>query len=122
MRTCSNWHNMVRRRCAFHENATSMLMVFSMSICNVKAVPNKNAGFIVLLTSIFTLFFLGEKRNLSSFTRLIDSNNGFSISFFFLLNLSLLWIGAQFPQFKFLSHARILTLDFYGVLVFILLA
>jgi ubiquinol-cytochrome c reductase cytochrome b subunit len=88
----------------------------------LKAVPNKNAGFIVLLTSIFTLFFLGEKRNLSSFTRLIDSNNGFSISFFFLLNLSLLWIGAQFPQFKFLSHARILTLDFYGVLVFILLA
>merc|ERR1712232_1262933 len=87
----------------------------------LKAVPNKNAGFIVLLTSIFTLFFLGEKRNLSSFTRLIDSNNGFSISFFFLLNLSLLWIGAQFPQFKFLSHARILTLDFYGVLVFILL-
>merc|ERR1711862_620594 len=86
----------------------------------LKAVPNKNAGFIVLLTSIFTLFFLGEKRNLSSFTRLIDSNNGFSISFFFLLNLSLLWIGAQFPQFKFLSHARILTLDFYGVLVFIL--
>merc|ERR1712196_239625 len=72
----------------------------------LKAVPNENAGFIVLLTSIFTLFFLGEKRNLSSFTRLIDSNNGFSISFFFLLNLSLLWIGAQFPQFKFLSHAR----------------
>merc|ERR1712078_358376 len=57
----------------------------------LKAVPNKNAGFIVLLTSIFTLFFLGEKGNLSSFTRLIDSNNGFSISFFFLLNLSLLW-------------------------------
>merc|ERR1712010_215239 len=70
----------------------------------LKAVPNKNAGFIVLLTSIFTLFLLGEKRNLSSFTRLIDSNNGFSISFFFLLNISLLWIGAQFPQFKFLSH------------------
>merc|ERR1712057_10293 len=44
----------------------------------LKAVPNKNAGFIVLLTSIFSLFFLGEKRNLSSFTRLIDSNNGFS--------------------------------------------
>merc|ERR1712232_1035831 len=87
----------------------------------LKAVPNKNAGFIILLTSIFALFLLGEKRNLSSFTRLIDSNNGFSISFFFLLNISLLWIGAQFPQFKFLSHARILTLDFYGVLVFILL-
>merc|ERR1712085_170881 len=28
----------------------------------LKAVPNKNAGFIVLLTSIFALFFFGEIR------------------------------------------------------------
>merc|ERR1712110_1290044 len=26
----------------------------------LKAVPNKNAGFIILLTSIFTFFFFGE--------------------------------------------------------------
>merc|ERR1712050_336415 len=49
----------------------------------LKAVPNKNAGFIILLTSIFVLFFFGEIRNLTTFTRLIDCNNGFSISFFF---------------------------------------
>merc|ERR1712037_573593 len=30
----------------------------------LKAVPNKNAGFIVLLTSIFALLFFGEIRNL----------------------------------------------------------
>merc|ERR1711953_1050486 len=52
----------------------------------LKAVPNKNAGFIILLTSIVILFL------------------GF---------LSFLWIGAQFPQEKFLSYARILTLYYY---------
>merc|ERR1711907_61661 len=51
----------------------------------LKAVPNKNAGFIILLTSILILFFFGEIRNLATFTRLMDCNNGFSISFFFLL-------------------------------------
>merc|ERR1712154_717050 len=84
----------------------------------LKAVPNKNAGFIVLLTSILILFFFGEIRNLTTFTRLIDCNNGFSISFFFLSFLSSLWIGAQFPQEKFLSYARILTLDFYFLFFF----
>merc|ERR1712178_375859 len=45
---------------------------------------NKNAGFIILLTSIFAFFFFGEIRNLTTFTRLMDCNNGFSLSFFFL--------------------------------------
>merc|ERR1712167_502235 len=75
----------------------------------LKAVPNKNAGFIVLLTSILALFFFGEIRNLTTFTRLMDCNNGF-----------FLWIGAQFPQEKFLSYARILTLYYYFLLMCIL--
>merc|ERR1712207_98781 len=74
-------------------------------------------GFIILLTSIFTFFLFGEIRNLTTFTRLMDCNNGFSISFFFLSLLSCLWMGAQFPQEKFLSYARILTLDFYFLLM-----
>merc|ERR1719497_54032 len=86
----------------------------------LKAVPNKNAGFIVLLTSILTLFFFGEVRNLTTFIRLMDCNNGFSVSFFFLSFLSFLWIGAQFPQEKFLSYARILTLYYYFLLMCIL--
>merc|ERR1712014_21104 len=85
----------------------------------LKAVPNKNAGFIVLLTSIFTLFFFGEIRNLTTFCLL--NNNGFSLSFFFLVVLSFLWIGAQFPQDNFLSYARILTLYYYFLLMCILL-
>merc|ERR1711976_894357 len=86
----------------------------------LKAVPNKNAGFIILLTSIFTFFLFPEIRNLTTFTRLMDYNNGFSISSFFLSSLSFLWIGAQFPQEKFLSYARILTLDFYFLIMCIL--
>merc|ERR1712032_225934 len=84
----------------------------------LKAVPNKNAGFIVLLTSIFALFFFGEIRNLTTFCLL--NNNGFSLSSFFLVVLTFLWIGAQFPQEKFLSYARILTLHYYFLLMCIL--
>merc|ERR1712113_241404 len=86
----------------------------------LKAVPNKNAGFIILLTSIFTFFFFGEIRNLTTFCLL--NNNGFSLSksYFFLLVLTFLWIGAQFPQEKFLSYARILTLYYYFLLMCIL--
>jgi quinol-cytochrome oxidoreductase complex cytochrome b subunit len=86
----------------------------------LKAVPNKNAGFIILLSSIFTFFFIGEIRNLTTFTRLMDYNNGFSLSSLFLSLLSFLWIGAQFPSWKFLSYGRILTLDYYFLLMCIL--
>merc|ERR1712167_256535 len=86
----------------------------------LKAVPNKNAGFIMLLTSIFILFLFGEIRNLTTFTRLVYCNSCFSIVFFFLGFLSFLWIGAQFPQEKFLSYARILTLYYYFLLMCIL--
>merc|ERR1711957_166329 len=68
----------------------------------LKAVPNKNAGFIILLTSILALFFFGEIRNLTTLCLL--NNNSFSLSSFFLSSLSFLWIGAQFPQEKFLSY------------------
>merc|ERR1711912_135794 len=84
----------------------------------LKAVPNKNAGFIILLTSIFIFFFFGEIRNLTTLCLL--NNNGFSLSFFFLSLLSFLWIGAQFPQEKFLSYAHILTLYYYFLLMCIL--
>merc|ERR1712153_51847 len=84
----------------------------------LKAVPNKNAGFIILLTSILAFFFFGEIRNLTTFCLL--NNNSFSLSSFFLSSLSFLWIGAQFPQEKFLSYARILTLYYYFLLMCIL--
>merc|ERR1712018_249619 len=84
----------------------------------LKAVPNKNVGFIILLTSILIFFIFGEIRNLTALCLL--NNNSFSLSFFFLCSLSFLWIGAQFPQEKFLSYARILTLYYYFLLMCIL--
>merc|ERR1712232_476410 len=86
----------------------------------LKAVPNKNAGFIILLTSIFVLFLFGEIRNLTTLCLL--NNNSFSLSLFFLSFVSFLWIGAQFPQEKFLSYARILTLYYYFLLMCILIS
>ena len=91
-----------------------------MMIDKKKEKDDKNAGFIILLTSIFTFFFFGEIRNLTTFTRLMDYNNGFSLSSFFLSHLSFLWIGAQFPQEKVLSYGRILTLHYYFLLMCIL--
>eukprot|EP00415_Alexandrium_ostenfeldii_P004502 UN4502 len=49
-------------------------------------------GFIILFTSIFTFFFFGEIRNLTTLCVLPLVNNGFSLSFFFLSLLSYLWI------------------------------
>ena len=83
----------------------------------LKAVPNKNAGFIILLTSIFTFFLLGEIRNLTTLSLLPLVNNCFSLSSFFQSLLYFLWIGAQFPQVKFLSYGRILTLHYYFLLM-----
>merc|ERR1712227_1083566 len=88
----------------------------------LKAVPNKNAGFIVLCTSICIFFLFGEVRNLTSLTRSVHNNNGFSISFFYLSVLCILWIGAQFPQEKFLSYGRILTCYYYFILMCILVS
>merc|ERR1712170_117097 len=108
----------------FHSSSNPLHIVpewyFLCQYAILKAVPNKNAGFIILLTSILIFFFFPEIRNLTTFTRLMDCNNGFSISFFFLSFLSFLWIGAQFHQEKFLSYARILTYYFYFLLMCIL--
>merc|ERR1712014_193882 len=51
----------------------------------LKAVPNKNAGFIILLTSIFLLFIFGEIRNLT--TLVLLNNNGFFLLFLFMFSL-----------------------------------
>ena len=85
----------------------------------LKAIPNKNAGFIILLTSIFILFYFGEIRILIIFIRLMDYNNSFSIIFLLFIFLLFLWIGAQFPLEKFLSYGRILIF-YYKNSIFLL--
>ena len=69
----------------------------------LKAIPSKNAEFIILLTSVLILFLLGEVRTMTAFS-------------LFTVFVSFLWIGAQFPQETFFllsCLARILTLLYY---------
>merc|ERR1712051_1169226 len=73
----------------------------------LKALPNKNAGFIILLTSILILLLFGE----SHFHRLNCS--------FFLIMICFLWIGAQLPQEIFISYGRILTLFYYFIIIYL---
>ena len=89
----------------------------------LKAIPNKNAGFIILLTSILILFLFGEAiKNISTLSRLTYFNGNFSISCscFFLTIICFLWIGAQLPQEIFISYGRILTLFYYFIIIYIL--
>ena len=72
------------------------------------SLPNKNAGFIILLTSILILLLFGE----SHFHRLNCS--------FFLIIICFLWIGAQLPQEIFISYGRILTLFYYFIIIYLL--
>ena len=69
------------------------------------------------ISLFFTFFLLGEIRNLTTLSLLPLVNNCFSLSSFFQSLLSFLWIGAQFPQVKFLSYGRILTLHYYFLLM-----
>ena len=78
----------------------------------LKAIPNKNVGFIIFLTSVLLLFLLGEVKNVSTISRLISYmwiNGNLFIIYFFFIMICELWIGAQLPQDIFLSYGRILN-------------
>ena len=81
----------------------------------LKAVPNKNAGFIILFTSIMIYFYLYF---LSIFIVINIFSFSFNyVSYWFSSLLSFVWIGGQFPQDNFLSYGRILTLYYYFLLI-----
>merc|ERR1712137_1362599 len=88
----------------------------------LKAVPNKNSGFIILFTSILVLLYFMRSVSLSYYFIVFTSSrfNGLYLWFWFLCFLSFVWIGGQFPEDNFLSYARILTLDYYFLLICIL--
>lgn len=78
----------------------------------LKAIPNKNVGFIIFLTSVLILLTLGEIHNLTILSRLtsyIRINSNLFIIYFFFIMICELWIGAQLPQDIFLSYGRILN-------------
>merc|ERR1712072_186425 len=81
----------------------------------LKAVPNKNAGFIILLTSIFALFFFGETKKLSPLKKMMTSTSeNKNTSVFFAVFVCFVVIGAQFPQEQFLSYGRVLIIWYFA--------
>merc|ERR1711998_812172 len=88
----------------------------------LKAVPNKNSGFIILFTSILLLFDFMRSVSMSYYFVVFTSCrfNSFYLWFWFFSLLSLVWIGGQFPQDNFLSYARLLTLYYYFLFICIL--
>jgi hypothetical protein len=103
--------------------AISIILVFHewYFLCQyamLKAVPNKNAGFIILFTSVMIYFYL-YFLSLFYFTVVINifSFSFNYVSYWFSSLLSFVWIGGQFPQDNFLSYGRILTLYYYFLLI-----
>ena len=92
----------------------------------LKAIPNKNAGFIILLTSILILMLflsllgsLGDSLGEPSFMFPMDRTHDASACFFLII-ICFLWIGAQLPQEIFISYGRILTLFYYFIIIYLL--
>jgi quinol-cytochrome oxidoreductase complex cytochrome b subunit len=84
----------------------------------LKAIPNKNAGFLILLSSNFLFLSFGEFRSLSLFSSLYH-NGHFTAYSYFLLFIALFWIGFQLPVAIFLSSGRSLH-GFYFAFAFTL--
>merc|ERR1711868_212859 len=81
----------------------------------LKAIPNKNAGFLILISSILILVFFAE---MSSLSTMIPIRYGSSLNtMFFICVICLIKVGAQFPQEKFISFARLLTINYYMLVV-----
>merc|ERR1711933_119216 len=70
----------------------------------LKAVPNKNAGFMIMFSSIFCVFLFGEHKGLSRLVLSPIFTGHSSVSLIFYLGFYFLWTGAQLPQEKFISY------------------
>jgi len=64
----------------------------------LKAVPNKNAGFMIMFSAILSAFIFGEHKGLSHLVLSHIFTGHFSSSLIFLIGFYFLWIGAQLPQ------------------------
>jgi len=60
----------------------------------LKAIPNKNAGFMIMFSSIFCVFIFGEHKGLSRLVLSHIFTGHFSVSFFFPVYTSFMWLSA----------------------------
>ena len=68
----------------------------------LKAIPNKNAGFMIMFSSIFYIFIPSEPNGLNIIS--LTFMGHISILFTFLIIVYFLWIGAQLPQEQFIIY------------------
>merc|ERR1712049_16133 len=91
---------------------------FLLYYAMLKAIPNKNAGFIILLTSILILLLFGES-HFQNQSKIQYSDLSLNCCLFLII-ICFLWIGAQLPQEIFISYGRILTLFYYKIIIYYL--
>jgi len=60
----------------------------------LKAVPSKNAGFMIMVQALFFAFIFGESKGHSR----LGYSSGLQSALVFTLGLRFLWLGAQLPQ------------------------
>merc|ERR1712224_693799 len=72
----------------------------------LKAVPNKNSGFMIMFSYILSAFILGEPKGLSRLVLSPGFPGHYSVSLIFFLGFYFLWTGAQLPQEMFISYDR----------------
>jgi len=78
----------------------------------LKAIPNKQSGFITLITSLIILISIAELKNISTITRLtvyMSINGNIFLTYLSTIFIGLLSIGAQLPQDILLSYGRVLS-------------
>jgi ubiquinol-cytochrome c reductase cytochrome b subunit len=85
----------------------------------LKAVPNKNGGFVMLLISVLCLFYLGEMIKMSPMKKLTTSVcSNQNMILYFCIFICFIVIGAQFPQGIFLSYGRVLIPGYFLTIFF----
>ena len=71
----------------------------------LKAIPNKNAGFIILLTSIIILFYFGEIKNLLILLFIIKNYLYQFYSYILLIIFIIfIYIGTQSPHIIYITY------------------
>ena len=81
----------------------------------LKAVPNKNSGFMMIFSYIFFAFILGEPKGLSRLVLSPGFTGHYSVSLIFSGGALQIWTGAQLPQGTFINYGRFFWFLSFGL-------
>ena len=75
----------------------------------LKAIPNKNAGFMIIFSFILSFNIYGESYNPNQLIKCSSYIGKYFINIIIIVGFYFLWMGLQLPQEKFISYVRILS-------------